>query len=460
MFLPQTYKERRSKLKSLVAGGLIVLPGNEDVGMNYRDNVYHFRQDSTFLYYTGIDRPDLLFVIDIDDNSEVLFGDDLTVDQIVWTGPVDTLSSVASKAGITSIEPYSRIGDVLKKAMEQKQPIHFLFPYRGEIAIRLSEWLSIPWQSLQEKASLSLTNAIIAQRSYKTQEELTELDKAVDLTSAMQLKAIQLSRPGITEYEIAGQLEGVAISGGGHLSFPTILTVNGQYLHNHAGSNILKSGQMVMCDCGAETAMHYAGDMTRTFPVDKRFTARQREVYDIVLNAQQSAVDALKPGVLFRDIHFLACEKLADGLKQLGLLKGDTKEAVSIGVHTLFFQCGLGHMLGLDVHDMENLGEEHVGYTDTLKKSTEFGLRSLRLARKLEERFVLTIEPGIYIVPELIDVWQAQGRHKDFINYEKVNSFRSFGGIRIEEDYFITASGSRLLGKPFAKTANDIEGLK
>jgi len=460
MFSANTYRERRNKLRSLVGSGIILLPGNDEVGMNYRDNVYHFRQDSTFLYYTGIDRPDLFFIIDIDNNTETLYGNDLTVDQIVWTGPVDSLSVFATKSGINTIQPYNEAEVVLKKAVQQKQAVHYLLPYRGEIAIKLSEWLGIPVKQLQPKVSMPLTRAVISQRSYKTGEEITELDKAVDLTSAMHLKAIQSSRPGITEYEIAGQLEGVATSGGGQLSFPIILTVNGQYLHNHAGSNVLKNGQMVLCDCGAETAMHYAGDMTRTFPVDKKFTAQQREVYDIVLNAQVAAVEALKPGVLFKDVHLLASEKLAEGLKQLGLLKGDMKEAVSLGVHTLFFQCGLGHMMGLDVHDMENLGEEYVGYTDTLKKSTEFGLKSLRLGRALEEGFVVTIEPGIYVIPELIDQWQAQNKHKDFVNYDKVNAFRSFGGIRIEEDYFITASGSRLLGKPFAKTANEIEALK
>lgn len=460
MFSPNTYKERRDKLKSQVGSGVILLPGNDEVGMNYRDNVYHFRQDSTFLYYTGVNRPDLVFIIDIDNNTETIFGDDLTVDQIVWTGPVDSLSVFADKSGINTVRSYNDVAVTIQKAIHQKQTVHFLFPYRGEITLRLSEWLSMSANELQRKVSMLLTKAIIAQRSYKTDEELIQIDEAVDLTSAMHLKAIQLSRQGIKEHEIAGQLEGVATSGGGYLAFPIILTVNGQYLHNHASGNVLQNGQMVLCDCGAENAMRYAGDMTRTFPVDKKFTTQQREIYDIVLDAQVSAVNALKPGVLFRDVHLLAAEKLADGLKQLGLLKGDMKEAVALGVHTLFFQCGLGHMMGLDVHDMENLGEEYVGYTDTIKKSKEFGLKSLRLGRALEEGFVVTIEPGIYVVPELIDQWQAQNKHKDFINYDKVNAFRSFGGIRIEEDYFITSSGSRLLGMPFAKTADDIEALK
>lgn len=460
MFAKETYTARRHKLKADVGSGIILLPGNDEVGMNYKDNTFHFRQDSSFLYFTGIDLPNLVLVIDIDNNTETLFGDDLTVDQIVWTGPVAPLSVYIGKSGIANLQPFSAIEAVLKKAIRQKQLVHFLNPYRGEIMVRMSEWLAMSYREIQKNVSLPFTKAIIAQRSYKTAEELAEIDKAVDATAAMQTKAAQLSQQGTTEYEIAGAIEGVAVSSGGRLSFPVILTVNGQYLHNHAGHNKLKNGQMVLVDCGAETAMHYAGDMTRTFPVDKKFTTQQREIYDIVFNAQQSAVDALKPGKLFKEVHLLACEKLAEGLKQIGLMKGDVKEAVAAGAHTLFFQCGLGHMMGLDVHDMENLGEEYVGYTDTLKKSKEFGLKSLRLGKALEEGFVVTVEPGIYVIPELIDQWQSVKKHNDFINYDKVNTWRSFGGIRIEEDFFITSSGSRLLGKPLGKTADEAEALK
>ncbi|MBL7763282.1 MAG: aminopeptidase P family protein [Chitinophagaceae bacterium] len=460
MFAKEIYTARRNKLKTDVGSGIIVLPGNDEVGMNYRDNIYHFRQDSTFLYFTGIDLPNLVFVIDIDNNTESLFGDDLTVDQIVWTGPVAPLSVYTAKSGIDNLQSFSSVETVLKKAVQQKRQVHFLNPYRGEIIVRMSEWLSMSYREIQNNVSLVLTRAIIAQRSYKSSEEVAEINKAVDATAAMQIRAAQLSQQGTAEYEIAGEIEGVAVSSGGRLSFPVILTVNGQYLHNHAGHNKLKNGQMLLVDCGAETAMHYAGDMTRTFPVDKKFTAQQREIYDIVLDAQQSAITALHPGKLFKEVHLLACEKLAEGLKQIGLMKGDAKEAVAAGAHTLFFQCGLGHMMGLDVHDMENLGEEYVGYTDTLKKSKEFGLKSLRLGKALEENFVITVEPGIYIIPELIDQWQAIRKHSDFINYEKVNTYRSFGGIRIEEDFLITPSGCQLLGKPLGKTANEAESLK
>ena len=460
MFDSKTYTERRNKLKSSVGSGLILLPGNQEVGMNYRDNIYHFRQDSTFLYYTGIDLPDLVFIIDIDNDTEILFGNDFTIDQIVWTGPKEPLPSFAAKAAIGAIQPLTAIENFLGNARKKQQAIHFIAPYRAEITLQLAEWLGILPALLRPQASPDLVRAVINQRSYKSVDEVAEIHKAVDLTAAMQLKAIELSRPGITEYEVAGHLQGIAASGGGNIAFPVILTVDGQYLHNHPGGNRLGSGQLVLCDCGAETALHYAGDLTRTFPVDGNFTTQQREVYDIVLQSQKAAIAALQPGKLFRDIHLLACQKLVDGLKQLGLVKGDSSEAVSLGVHTLFFQCGLGHMMGLDVHDMENLGEENVGYTDTVRKSTEFGLKSLRLGKALEEGFVVTIEPGIYIIPELLDQWRAEKKHPDFINYDKVASFRKFGGIRIEEDFLITASGSTLLGKPLAKEADEVEMLR
>jgi len=460
MFSKETYIQRRKVLKKTIGSGVILFPGNEEVGMNYRDNIYHFRQDSSFLYYSGIDRPSLFLLIDIDSNVEILFGDDLTIEQTVWTGPQESLSISDEKSGIRTVQPYSFAEAMIKNALRQKRTIHFLPPYRSAITLKLSDWLEISPSSLAQKASIELSKAIIAQRSYKTNEELIEIEKAVEITSAMHLKAIQSARPGMAEYEVAGQVEGTAISLGGHLAFPTILTVNGQYLHNHAGGNILKEGQMVLCDAGAETKMNYAGDMTRTFPVSKTFTAQQKEIYNIVLQAEESAIATLKPGTFFRDSHLIACKEILIGLKSLGLVKGDLDEAIAKGVHTLFFQCGLGHMMGMDVHDMENIGEQYVGYTDTLKKSTEFGLKSLRLGKELEEGFVLTVEPGIYFIPELIDQWKAEKKHSEFINYDKVETYKSFGGIRIEEDFLITKDGYRLLGKPLAKKAEEIEALR
>jgi Xaa-Pro aminopeptidase len=460
MFSKETYIHRRQILKKTIGTGLIILPGNEEVGMNYRDNIYHFRQDSSFLYYSGIDRPSLFLLIDVDANIEILFGNDLTIEQTVWTGPQESLHIAAEKSGISAVQPLSFAEAIIKKAVQQKKAIHFLPPYRSAITLKLSSWLEISPLSLAEKASVKLSKAIAAQRSYKTNEELAEIEKAIDITAAMHLKAIQTARPGMAEYEVAAQVESTAAGLGGHLAFPTILTVNGQYLHNHAGGNILQHGQMVLCDCGAENNMHYAGDMTRTFPVSNTFTAQQKEIYNIVLQAEEAAIATLKPGALFRDSHLVACKEILIGLKSLGLVKGDLDEAVAAGAHTLFFQCGLGHMMGLDVHDMENIGEEYIGYTDTLKKSTEFGLKSLRLGKELEEGFVLTVEPGIYFIPELIDQWQAEKKFSEFINYDKVQTYRNFGGIRIEEDFLITKNAHRLLGKPLAKKAEDIEALR
>ncbi|PXY42373.1 Xaa-Pro aminopeptidase [Flavobacterium cheongpyeongense] len=460
MFSKETYINRRQVLKKAIGSGLIILPGNEEVGMNYRDNIYPFKQDSSFLYYSGIDTPNLFLVIDVDADIEIVFGDDLTIEQTVWTGPQESLAISLEKSGISAIQPLSFVEAMIKNAVQQQRTIHFLPPYRAAITLKLSNWLGIDPSALAKKASVALSKAIVAQRSYKTNEELTEIEKAIDITAAMHLKAMQTARPGMTEYEVAGQVEGTAITSGGQLAFPIILTVNGQYLHHHAGGNILKEGQMVLCDCGAENKMHYAGDMTRTFPVSNTFTTQQKEIYNIVLKAEEAAMATLQPGTLFRDSHLVACKEILIGLKSLGLVKGDLDEALAAGAHTLFFQCGLGHMMGMDVHDMENIGEEYVGYTDTLKKSTEFGLKSLRLAKELEEGFVLTVEPGIYFIPELINQWQSEKKYSEFINYDKVQKYSKFGGIRIEEDFLITKDTYQLLGKPLAKTAEDIESLR
>jgi Xaa-Pro aminopeptidase len=460
MFDKKVYQSRREKLKEQLGKGLILLLGNEDSSMNYKDNLYPFRQDSSFLYFFGMDKPGLAALIDIDQNKEVVFGNDLTLDDIVWTGPQPSLALQAEPAGIEDTRPSAALPPELVSARGAGRTIHFLPPYRPENVVKLSAWLGIAPGVIRGHASVPLIKAVVAQRSVKSPEELAQIEEAVDITSAMHLAAIQGARNGMTEAQLAGVLHGIAISSGGNLAFPTILTVHGQVLHNHYGNTVMKSGQIAICDCGAENGMHYAGDMTRTFPVGKKFTALQREMYDIVLGAQEAAVSALRPGVLFRDVHALASQKLVEGLRAAGIMKGDPAEAVAAGAHTMVFQCGLGHMMGLDVHDMEDLGEEHVGYTDELKKGKEFGWKSLRLARALEPGFVVTIEPGLYFIPELIDRWGAEKKYADFIDYSKLGALRNFGGIRIEEDLLITEGGSRLLGKPLAKTAAAVEELR
>ena len=460
MFSKATYLARRKALKNKVKSGILIFPGNKETGMNYDSNWYPFRQDSTFLYYFGINLPDLYVVIDLDEDKEILFGNDLTPEDMVWVGAAEPLSIYAEKCGLAEVKPMSKLEQVIQKAKQQGKTLHFLPPYRSKTTIEISQLTGIPITEVETHKSVEFIKAVIAQRSIKSAEEIEELHKAVNITAAMHRHAIKNTKHGVTEKQIAGELQAIAIAGGGNLSFPIILTKNGQYLHNHATQVVVKNGDIVLCDCGAETAMNYAGDMTRTFPVAERFTDVQREIYSIVLDAHESAVAALKPGYLFKDAHLLACSRIVEGLKGMGLMKGDTQEAVNAGAHTLFFQCGLGHFMGMDVHDMENFGEQLVGYTDDLQKSTEFGLKSLRLGKKLEAGNVLTVEPGIYFNPFLIDEWKAQGKYTDFVNYDAVEKFKDFGGMRVEEDFLITSEGKQLLGNPLAKTADEIEELK
>jgi Xaa-Pro aminopeptidase len=461
LFDKAIYQARRQRLKTQVGGGLILFLGNEESSMNYKDNQYPFRQDSSFLYFFGIDKPGLAGLIDIDNDWETLYGKDLTMDEVVWFGPQPSLAELADLSGVANTRDSNVLGSDIREGRTKGQKLHFLPPYRPENSKKLRHLLGASdLFAAKDQVSIPLIKAVVEQRSIKGKEEIAQIEEAVNTTAAMHLAAIKGARDGMREFELAGVLQGIAISAGGNLAFPTILTVNGQVLHNHYGPTVMKEGRIVICDSGAETIMHYAGDMTRTFPVGKKFTTLQREMYDIVLSAQEAAVRALHPGVLFRDVHFLACEKLMEGLKAVGVAKGDPKEAVAAGAHTIVFQCGLGHMMGLDVHDMESLGEEYVGYTDELKKSKEFGLKFLRLARALEPGFVVTIEPGLYFIPELMDQYRAERKFMDFINYDKLEAYRDFGGIRIEEDLLITGKGSRLLGKPLAKAADEIEALR
>jgi Xaa-Pro aminopeptidase len=460
MFSKETYIQRRKELKQKVGSGIILFLGNEETGMNYRDNVYTFRQDSSFLYYFGLDVASLHAVIDIENDQEIIFGDELTIDDIVWTGPKEPLSEKSAKAGIHQVKTSGAISGYLKDAKSAKQTVHFLPPYRGEHYLKLQEWLHVAPSAAAELASVPLIKAIVSMRSYKSAEEIAEIEKAVNTSVDMHLEFMRITRPGMTEKQVAGQLQSMAIGQGGDISYPIILTVNGEILHTHTRDLMMRDGQLSLCDAGAETAMHYCGDLTRTIPTGKKFTTIQKEMYEIVLNAEESAIAAAKPGVLFKDLHTLASTKLLEGLKEVGIIKRDPAEAVAHDVHTLFFQCGLGHMMGMDVHDMENLGEQYVGYTDDLKKGTTFGWKSLRLGRALEPGFVVTVEPGLYFIPTLIDRWKAENKLSQFINYNKLETFRDFTGIRIEDDIVITENGHRILGKKLAKSVAEIEALR
>jgi Xaa-Pro aminopeptidase len=460
LFDRQVYIQRRKQLQSKLTNGLVLLLGNEDSSMNYKDNCFPFRQDSTFLYYIGIDQPGLAAIIDLDENKEILFGENASIDDIIWTGPQPLVQELAESVGIGASDNSAKLATLLAAARKAQRPIHILPPYRPENKIKLSAWLDTPLAQLPQFISETLTRTVIAQREIKEDREILEMDKAVSISVDMHLAAIQNARPGMKEYELAAQVEAIALANDGRLSYPTILTINGQTLHNHSHGNTIQDGQMVLVDAGAETNMHYAGDLTRTFPAGKQFTTRQRELYTVVLHALDHAVSLLRPGIQYKEVHTQACIKLAEGLTAVGLMKGDATAAVAAGAHTMFFQCGLGHMIGLDVHDMEDLGEPLVGYDDQLKKSTEFGWKSLRLGKALKAGFTLTVEPGIYIIPELIDRWKAEQKHTSFINYELLNDYRNFGGIRIEDNFAITDNGSQKLGKSLPKSLDEIEAMR
>jgi Xaa-Pro aminopeptidase len=457
MFSKETYMQRRALLKKTVGSGILLFLGNDEHGLNYADNAFRYRQDSTFLYYFGLSFSGLSAIIDIDEDKDIIFGDELTIDHIVWMGTQPTLREKSELVGVTHTMPSNTIVDYLHKAAQKGQAIHYLPPYRAEHSLKLLALLGISVG--HEEASLDFIRAIIKQRSYKSAEEIVEIEKACDITADMHIAAMKVVRPGMKEYEVAAALEAVAAAAGADLSFPTIATINGQTLHNHYHGNTVKPGDLFLVDAGAETPMGYAGDMSSTIPADKTFTLRQKEIYDLQVAMHLESVKALKPGIPFVDVYDLSARVMVEGMKQLGLMKGNADDAVREGAHALFYPHGLGHMMGLDVHDMENLGEVWVGY-DGKPKSTLFGRKSLRLARPLETGFVHTIEPGIYFIPELIDLWKGEKRFADFINYDAVEAYKNFGGIRNEEDYLITETGARRLGKKIPLTTDEVEALR
>jgi Xaa-Pro aminopeptidase len=459
MFAAGTYADRRARLAATVQSGVLLFVGNGESPMNYTDNAYPFRQDSTWLYYFGIDQPGLTAVIDIDAQQTTVFGDDLTLDAIVWTGPQPTFAELAAAAGVASSAPAGALADVLGKARSGGRAIHYLPPYRDEHRLALSGLLGIPAGQADAGASLPFIRAVVDMRNHKTEEEVVEIERAVDTSVDMHVAAMAMVRPGLRESDIAARVTDIALAAGGGLSFPVIATIHGETLHNHYHGNTLAPGRLFLLDCGAETAMGYAGDLSSTFPVDTTFDSRQKDVYQVVLDAHFAAVAAVKPGRPFREIHVLACRTLAEGLKGLGLMQGDLDDAVAQGAHAMFFQCGLGHMMGLDVHDMENLGEVWVGY-EGQPKSAQFGLKSLRLARPLEPGFVITVEPGIYFIPELIRRWKAEARFTEFIRYDRLEAYADFGGARIEENLLVTADGHRILGKRRPRTIEEVEAVR
>lgn len=457
MFNQKTYIQRREQLKKKIKNGLILFLGNNEAPMNYTDNTYRYRHDSTFLYYFGIDVPTLGALIDLDENKEIIFGNDFTVNDIVWMGPQPTIKQLAIKCGINNTQTLNDLESIIKKAVSQGRKIHFIPQYRYDNMLKMQSLLGIDANRINEYASPELIIAVAGQRSIKSSEEIKEIEKAVNIAYEMHVAAMRFTKPGMVEREIAGFIEGLSLSLGSGLSFPPIFSRHGETLHNHHYGNVLKDGDIAVNDSGAESTLHYASDITRTIPVSGKFTQKQKEIYQIVLDANMTAINSIKPGITYKSIHLKSAKVIAEGLKALGLMKGDINRAVKEGAHALFFPHGLGHLLGLDVHDMENLGEKYTGYNEEILRSTQFGLRSLRFAKPLVKGLVLTVEPGIYFIPQLIDQWKVENKFEEYINYQKVELYRTFGGIRIEDDILVTTSGCKVLGKPIPKTIEDVE---
>ena len=456
MIPKETFIQRREKLSKTLGAGMILLLGNNESPMNYTDNTFPFRQDSSFLYFFGINRPNLTGLIDCDSGEEWIFGVDFTVEDFVWMGPQATITEEASEVGVPKTGSLTRLLEILNKASKADRKIHFLPPYRPENQIKLFDWLGIPPREQQKAVSIELVKAVVNQRNYKSADELKLIRQAVDMSVDMHTLAMRMAKPGITEAQITAAVQEIPVSQGGRTSFPIIATINGEILHNHHHENTLKDGDLFLLDAGAETEKGYCGDLSSTIPVSGKFTSRQKDIYNICLESHNAAIEMLKPGVPFKEVHFQAARVIINGLKDLGIMTGNVEDAITNGAHALFFPCGVGHMMGLDVHDMEDLGEVYVGY-DGVPKSTQFGLKSLRLGRKLEPGFVLTIEPGIYFIPHLIDQWKANKHNTEYINFTKLEEYRSFGGLRNEEDFLITTTGYELLGKPKPKTIADVQ---
>jgi len=459
MFKSEVYNRRREELHKKVKSGIALFISNTEAAMNYPDNTYHFRQDSDFLYYFGLDLPGFTGLMDFDSGKDRIFSNDIDMDDIIWMGPQPKVKDLALKCGITETAPMVKLEETIKNALSKKRKIHFLPPYRGETKITLGKLLKENPCQMKTNASVDLIKAVISMRSIKEKIEIDEIEKAVEIAYEMHVTAMKMCKPGVREQDIFGTLEGIALSKGGGTSFPIILSINGQTLHNHSHGNILSKGKMMVTDAGAETNLHYASDITRTTPVGGKFNEKQREIYEIVLKANTEAIKATKPGMSNRDLHFMACKIITSEMKNLGLMKGDVDEAVASGAHALFMPHGLGHLMGLDVHDMEALGENFIGYNDEVKRSEQFGTAFLRFALPYKPGHVFTVEPGCYFIPELIEKWKAEGKFKEFINYSKIDAYMSIGGIRIEDNVLITEKGHKILGKPIPKTVKEVESV-
>ena len=457
MFKKETYIARREQLRKDVRHGIIIIQGNHEASCNYPDNTYWFRQDSTFLYFFGLQREDLIGVLDCESGKDYIFANDYDIDDIIWTGPLPSVKELAASVGVENSGSLSDLQNFVNAHATSK--FHYLPPYRADNTRQLSTLLGLKYDSVNHYASMELILACVKQRSIKSSEEIEEIEKAIATAYNMHVGAMKMAMPGRYEYELAGFMQGEAWKGNGPVSFPVIMTIHGETLHNHSHDHKLETGRMLVMDAGCETAMNYCSDITRSVPVGGKFNDRQRAIYNIVLASQLEAIKISRPGITYQEVHTAVSRILAQGYKDLGILKGNLDDIVANGAHSLMMPHGLGHMMGLDVHDMENYGQINVGYDDETRPSQQFGLGSLRCGRKLQPGFVITDEPGCYFIPALIDKWHAEGTNKDFINFDELEKWKDFGGIRIEDDILITNTGCRVLGKPIPKTIEEIEAV-
>lgn len=447
LFSKNTYVERRARLRQLVGHGLIVLMGNNESPLNYPSNTYKFRQDSSFLYFFGQHRDGLVGVIDADSGAETLLGDEIDIDDIVWYGEVTSVVQMAEECGVAHTAPMAALTEMVAQAQKAGRKVHFLPPYRHETMIRLHDLLGIHPSQQRDAASQELIQAVIQLRLVKSAEEIEELERAAAIGYEMHTTAMRLCRPGVTEAYIGGVLDGIAASHGSMVSFQSIVSMHGEILHGYPSARPLEAGRLLLCDAGAETREHYCSDHTRTTPISGTFTQRQKDIYNIVVDCHDLALTHARPGVRWWDVHYDVCRLMTNRLKDLGLMKGDTEAAVQAGAHALFLPHGLGHAMGMDVHDMEGLGQTFVGYDEETRPSSQFGTASLRFARRLEEGHVVTDEPGIYFIPALIDLWRKEGTNAEFLCFDEIEKYKDFGGIRIEDDVLITKDGCRFLGE-------------
>lgn len=447
MFSKETYISRRDVLKGLVSDGLLVFLSGNECPNNYPANVYYpFRPDSSFLYYFGLIRDGLAGVIDVNTGEVALYGDDVDVADIVWTGPVEGLASQAEKVGVSKTGTFQQFVDLMKAENAKGRKIHFIPPHRHQEMLLIQDVLGIHHSQQRDAASVELIKAVVKMRSVKEAQEIAEIEKACEIGYKMHTAAMKATRPGVTEKYVGGVVAAEAMKYGWQVSFPTIFSQHGEVMHGGPKFEPLLDGRLALCDAGCENEMFYCSDHTRTYPVNGKFTQQQREIYSIVESCHDYVLDVAKAGIRWADVHLEVCRQMTDGLKAVGLMKGNTEDAVACGAHAMFMPHGLGHMMGMDVHDMENLGQRYVGYKDTEVPSDQFGICYLRCARTVEENFVLTDEPGIYFIPALIDKWKSEHKFEDFINYDLLETYRDFGGIRIEDDILIQKDGCRFLG--------------